>query len=378
MAAFTCQICFEEKCERLKLAQLRTGNGDVLRHADCGHPVCQECLAAHVRVRVEEQRVYNLRCPSFGCQAELFEQDLQRLSAAGALAHEVCERFAALRARDFGARARSLEETTLQTQEEVELLLSLHDMRRCPCCQLVLQKSSGCNSFYCICGEHFNYALAERAVGHGVKHFKWVLQLAKSQALSIREATSFGGDLSLFKRVQKTSEQLAISRAEAWELLRQAQDGDEDARNRIRAGRGRGPRQPEERRVADDGVAYTREQFLRHYGGADGQWWWDACAERALRPAEPRCMGEGMPAGSCAYLVPLTLAPGVAPAWVPLGLLAGGALEGLAVTCLGPASRRVRRAGRDRHRAAPDSSGPRKRACVGRRLRRGQLGRWGP
>merc|ERR1719456_1463672 len=76
-ASFTCQICFEEHSLRLTLPQLKTGNGDLLRHGDCGHPVCIQCMAAWVTARVEEQRVFGICCPAAGCRNELFEQDVR-------------------------------------------------------------------------------------------------------------------------------------------------------------------------------------------------------------------------------------------------------------------------------------------------------------
>jgi len=56
----TCQICFDEKSTRLELPHIATGNGDVLREADCNHPICMECMTTHVRVRIEEQRAFQL------------------------------------------------------------------------------------------------------------------------------------------------------------------------------------------------------------------------------------------------------------------------------------------------------------------------------
>lgn len=279
--SFVCQICFDSHTERFELPPLATGNGDVLRPSDCEHPVCKECMATHVRVRVEEQRVFQIRCPFISCRSELFEQDLQRLVAQGVLRAAVTDRFAALRAQDFSARITEYEQMTLHTDSDVDLLLGLHDMRLCPRCKLVIQRSEGCNSFFCICGEHFDYARAERPVGQGITKFRWVVQLAKNCRATLTEAAKYGGDIRLFKKVELTASQLCISRDEAYSLHRSAQEGDDAARVRIRQGRCSLHR---ERRVARDGEAYTLQQFQSWYGPEMAMTRWQEAAEVIVRP----------------------------------------------------------------------------------------------
>mmetsp|Transcript_163114 Transcript_163114/g.313303 ORF Transcript_163114/g.313303 Transcript_163114/m.313303 type:complete len:464 (-) Transcript_163114:318-1709(-) len=188
---FTCAICFQTAGSRLELPVFRTGNGDKLRECDCGHPICCECMSQHVRVRVEEQRVFNLHCPFVGCRTELFEQDLQRLvfQTQGALSSELCQRFVKLRARDFSARIASFDDMVPRIEEDAELLLSLHEMRVCPRCKLVIQRSEGCDDFFCLCGERFNYAAAARPVCNGVKNVKEVVARAKDQQMTVAKAT---------------------------------------------------------------------------------------------------------------------------------------------------------------------------------------------
>merc|ERR1712039_286822 len=42
-------------------------------------------------------------------------------------------------------------------------------------------------------------------------------------------------------------------------------------------------------RVDDNGIAYTRADFIRYYGKDDGQWYWDCCSDVAIRPAIAEC-----------------------------------------------------------------------------------------
>mmetsp|Transcript_38739 Transcript_38739/g.72667 ORF Transcript_38739/g.72667 Transcript_38739/m.72667 type:complete len:462 (-) Transcript_38739:77-1462(-) len=186
---FTCAICFQTAGSRLELPVFETRNGDKLRKRDCGHPICCECMSQYVRVRVEEQRVFNLHCPFVGCRTELFEQDLQRLVKQGALSSDLCQRFVELRARDFSARIASFDDMVPRIEEDAELLLSLHEMRVCPRCKLVIERSEGCDDFYCMCGKRFNYTEAARPVCNGVKNVKEVVARAKDQQMTVAKAT---------------------------------------------------------------------------------------------------------------------------------------------------------------------------------------------
>jgi len=163
-------------------------------------------------------------------------------------------------------------------------VFALRDMRLCPRCKLVIQRSEGCNSFYCVCGNHFNYANAERPVGHNFAKFRWTAQLAKSRGVSIEEAGKYSGDIRLFKKADLTASQLGIARDSARDLHIRAQEGDEDARARIRAGR---CSQHRERRVAKDGWAYTLEQFQSFYG-ASSSWHWEEAGKMVVRPLRGR------------------------------------------------------------------------------------------
>lgn len=289
--AFTCQICFDTKSKRLQLPHLATGNGDVLRSADCQHPICLDCMARYVGVRVEEQRAFQLRCPMEGCSNELFEKDVRRLVEEGVMSGDVLIRFAALRARDFNARSKSFDLLIPQSDDDLNFVLALREMRLCPRCKLVIQRSAGCNSFFCICGEKFNYAKAERPVGHNFAKFRWTCQLARSRGVSLEEAASYGGDIRLFKKADLIASQLGVSRDDARDLHKRAQEGDVDAQEKIRSRR---CSQHRERRFAKDGVAYTLEQFQSYYRTSWVQHWKEAGTMilRRLQERSPRTKEE--------------------------------------------------------------------------------------
>lgn len=254
--AFTCQVCFEERVQRLGLPKLATGNGDVLRAGDCLHPICQECLATFVKVRVDDQFVFNLRCPFVGCANELFEQDVARLVQSGALPKQVSERFAELRTRDYSARAASLSQDLIQVDgsDDLDMIQRIwHTMRLCPRCNLAIERSEGCNSFYCICGHHFDFAVAPRVVGGGsnVRNYGQVIDTARGLKLSLKQAETYGEDKlfgkhwsrerahAIYRMATKISSSIRIAMDDACDLVMKAKMGDEEARARIRASLGR-------------------------------------------------------------------------------------------------------------------------------------------
>eukprot|EP00746_Dinoflagellata_sp_MGD_P002984 gnl/MRDRNA2_/MRDRNA2_105822_c0_seq1.p1 gnl/MRDRNA2_/MRDRNA2_105822_c0~~gnl/MRDRNA2_/MRDRNA2_105822_c0_seq1.p1 ORF type:complete len:275 (-),score=40.50 gnl/MRDRNA2_/MRDRNA2_105822_c0_seq1:322-1146(-) len=265
MEAFTCQICFEDKLKRLELPQLKTGNGDVLRARDCAHPFCQECMAAYVSARVEQQFVFHLRCPQNDCSTELYEQDLRRLVRAGALPVEVANRFAELRARDYSVRAevlresaKKLMESTSACIENLDTLRQLSRIRLCPRCSVAMQKSHGCDSFYCICGHKFNYRRASNVLGPGssklLEFCDKVSSLAKNYQMPLRMAEllhqSHCGHKEAKAKVEearqrrktntnavKLTRQTGLPLEDAKELQRLAFAGDPSARLRIQQAR---------------------------------------------------------------------------------------------------------------------------------------------
>lgn len=236
MATFTCEVCFEARETRLDLTALSTGNGDILRAADCEHPVCQECMAKFVRARVEEQQVFGIRCPHEGCKNQIFELDLKKLVERELLPAAVHARFAELRTRDYAERARELANTG--AAGDLELVRRLWETSRlCPRCSLIIEKASGCNSFYCICGNHFNYESAPRAVGNGFKckTYNRVISMAEDFKLQLRLAEALGGDWKAYFQASRTAERLGVPLEEAASIHKRAREGDEAARASIRS-----------------------------------------------------------------------------------------------------------------------------------------------
>mmetsp|Transcript_53501 Transcript_53501/g.148318 ORF Transcript_53501/g.148318 Transcript_53501/m.148318 type:complete len:460 (-) Transcript_53501:244-1623(-) len=180
--AFICQVCFESCAERLPLPPLKTVNGQWIRKADCGHPICRACMAMYVTVHVEEQRVFGIRCPVENCAVEVHELDVWKLVQTGALAVEVSERLAELRSRDYRARLEGLSETlpslssllSLSAKDLGLLQVLWRTMRLCPRCSVVIEKSDGCNSFGCICGHYFDFRAAPHLFGDGVRRFDFL------------------------------------------------------------------------------------------------------------------------------------------------------------------------------------------------------------
>lgn len=194
-STFRCDVCYEQCIHRLPLPKLTTTNGDVIRQADCMHPICRDCVAGFVRARVEQHMVFGVRCPSPGCRNEIQEQDVQALAKCGALAQEISDRFSELRKQDYTARAMSFSFETALSTDDLGLMRRLWSTtRRCPRCNVIMEKASGCDSFGCICGHKFNFATAPRGCGDGIHDFNSVISLCKSQELSVADAMKLVSD----------------------------------------------------------------------------------------------------------------------------------------------------------------------------------------
>jgi len=192
-------------------------------------------MAALVTARVEEQHVFHIRCPHEGCKNELYEKDVAMLVREGPLKPEVEARFNELRARDYTARASSFADEVSKDGTGYALLRRLYDSTRlCPRCSLVIEKSVGCNSFYCICGERFNYAAAPRPIGSGVRRYDRVIDFAEQKGLSISSAERFKGNFRLYEKAGGLASQVNLTFDDALELQLRAYEGDMEARARVR------------------------------------------------------------------------------------------------------------------------------------------------
>lgn len=272
MTSFECQVCFEQRTDRLPLMPLSTVNGDVLRSHDCGHPVCRSCLASFVKAQVEELRPFGIRCPIEGCKNQLYEQDVEKLVKDNVLKLEVATQLATLRKQNYTSRM----------SDVFDDLGCDRSLRLCPRCNVIIQRRSGCNNFGCICGHKFNFAAAlclsdfmvakdvaskhnlsqSDALDHviaavtskGIKNYRRVLGLAECRNISLelaevhmqsllgqsdardqlRNARFARRDLRKQKILVKN---LCISSDEAKAILRRAKDGDVSAWSKIQEAR---------------------------------------------------------------------------------------------------------------------------------------------
>eukprot|EP00403_Amphidinium_massartii_P017150 CAMPEP_0178417516 /NCGR_PEP_ID=MMETSP0689_2-20121128/24613_1 /TAXON_ID=160604 /ORGANISM="Amphidinium massartii, Strain CS-259" /LENGTH=290 /DNA_ID=CAMNT_0020038881 /DNA_START=67 /DNA_END=936 /DNA_ORIENTATION=- len=245
---FVCEVCRDEKkmVDRQQLGALDVGNGNRVRQEDCGHHICRTCLGKYVESRVNESRVWNLRCPHDGCVAEVREQDIKKLVDQGHVAAEILTRFVDLRNCNQQAHASELAShlgdfhTSRESEEDFDALLKLyHSVRLCPRCSMVLEKSQGCNSFYCACGFHFDFKSAPRVVGHGMKEkdFQRTVYMARTKGMSLTEAEKYKGDTRDWGRALRMADMAELSLSEAREICQRARGGDESAREAIRSAR---------------------------------------------------------------------------------------------------------------------------------------------
>lgn len=200
-------------------------------------------MAKFVAVRVEEQRAFGIRCPFEMCKSELHEQDIETLVKSGALAPQVGLRLAELRKQDYTARLSSLTDLTqLHSADDYKLMRRLwSSTRRCPRCNVIMERSEGCNSFGCICGHRFDFHKAPRGCGDGIEDFDSVLQLAAEFDMPLNDATervrhAHMKGIKKYQRVLSfaTSKQIPLSLAE---VHAQAMLGQDSALKELRDAR---------------------------------------------------------------------------------------------------------------------------------------------
>lgn len=230
---YECIVCLETKplSSRQPWPRLATGNGEVLRAGDCGHPTCTDCMRMFLTTRVSEGSCHRIRCPHEGCKNELFESDVARMVEA-----PIAKRFAELRAQDYSRRAATIVTDAEEGTDYAMLWVLYETARICPRCSVVIQRSAGCDHFYCMCGHQFNWSSAPRAVGGGKKRYGRTIRLAESLKVPLAEAEMYG-DAKMMSKCLKLAQILETTVEEAVELHKKARNGDQEARGLIRAAR---------------------------------------------------------------------------------------------------------------------------------------------
>eukprot|EP00994_Dinema_validum_P009126 NODE_880_length_1267_cov_128.915435_g650_i0.p1 GENE.NODE_880_length_1267_cov_128.915435_g650_i0~~NODE_880_length_1267_cov_128.915435_g650_i0.p1 ORF type:complete len:311 (+),score=88.56 NODE_880_length_1267_cov_128.915435_g650_i0:71-934(+) len=220
-APIKCGICMEEvesnNLQVFKLDDFSTGNGDKLRVA-CQHPFCRGCMGTYVTTRITEQRVFQIHCPAEGCANLLFEKDVRQLTE-----DEVFGRYCELRSTDYRERVAQLLDDHL-TPSVVAINANA---KLCPTCGVLIERSAGCNSMYCICGAHFSYNEAKSLVAPSV------MSMSEEKCISLREASQYNGNPRLRKRCFKLAALSGMSPEESLALLKQATSGDTAAQHAI-------------------------------------------------------------------------------------------------------------------------------------------------
>ena len=231
-----CQVCFTPAEQRFTLPALGTGNGEVLRRADnCttkDHVFCVACVEQFVKSRVADLRVADLRCPFPECATRLYDTDVARVLSKDA---ETLARYRELIKADFSGKL----EATLQSVEDIESLhmLAQCGIKLCPSCGCLLQRSTGCNSFYCVCGNHFDFQSAKGVIS---KEMQNVIKVARLTGLPLDEARAFRGSLRALRRANSVLDAFGrdnMTLAAARELADRAFRGDAEARAQIRQAR---------------------------------------------------------------------------------------------------------------------------------------------
>ena len=228
-----CLICFTEGTPSYPLPEHRTPNGDLLRPADnCmstgKHVFCKPCLRETVQTRIQDMQVHNLRCPHPECTTLLFDRDVEcLLSDAGLVTRyrELMVQAHLTVAHDFSS-------------DDPEFLqgLSRLQIKACPRCRVLMQRSVGCDSMYCVCGQNFNFRAAPSLVPADLcarlrmaKRFGWTP--AEVQQRGFTGSKQDGLTVVHALRVMSI---VGHDLPAAIELSRAAMKGDETARQRIR------------------------------------------------------------------------------------------------------------------------------------------------
>lgn len=143
-AGLACAIC-DTRCGVLQPVCVESGGEHYNKGNTCKCFYCGECLARWITSALDDGG--EVRCPTESCAFKLFADDIKRLGTDDDLA-----KYTALRTRQCGDR---LEEAL--ADKSLAKWIS-ENTRACPRCQVIIERSQGCNSMLCTCGERFNWA----------------------------------------------------------------------------------------------------------------------------------------------------------------------------------------------------------------------------
>lgn len=115
--------------------------------------------------------------------------------------------------------------------------------RLCPRCNVIIERSQGCDSFGCICGHTFHYSSAPRVTGFGLQNFDKVVDRAVQLQLPLNAVVQHARVCSQICLLIKKYDQIkslvtstGLSFASA-ELALRARNGDQAAIKQLRQDR---------------------------------------------------------------------------------------------------------------------------------------------
>ncbi|NBO39732.1 hypothetical protein EBU99_14275 [bacterium] len=221
----TCLICLEPAVGRWTPPQIKTENGDFIRPShSCTHIVCETCMEAYVSAKIIDMRVNDLRCPAPDCKTKLYDCDINYL--LGDTMPEILSAYRSLKKTTHRERMTELVKS-YSLQELCELAQAR--VKVCPCCCMLLQRSAGCDSFFCVCGHQFTYSDAPDLV-----------PARRLRLMNIFKHTHqylHADSLQGVRRALRVQHLLGIDEREAAQLAELALRGDEHARAAIRTAR---------------------------------------------------------------------------------------------------------------------------------------------
>lgn len=143
-----CDVCGSEAIESLRHCKQNTGGEHYKKTIACTHFYCAGCLERWIESNVNSMSL-QVRCPDPGCRFVLYPDDVKRLCSP-----ELQERYVALSQANYRARLSDIAADGIGAWVAA-------NCRLCPSCNLMVNRSEGCNSMRCICGTAFNYAEAQ-------------------------------------------------------------------------------------------------------------------------------------------------------------------------------------------------------------------------